>query len=152
MLQAVVFQEIVFQVTHHGVQLCDRIAQRCSCCKDNALAACLFVEVSAFEEKIESFLRSRIGNSGYILQFCGDEQVFELMSLIDEQTVDSELFKGQRIVLICFFEPIELLLQTLTGTLHSLDLELRAFALFKFLDTTQNIVDLALNGHDLSLL
>ena len=74
------------------------------------------------------------------------------MSLIDEQTVDSELFKGQRIVLICFFEPIELLLQTLTGTLHSLDLELRAFALFKFLDTTQNIVDLALNGHDLSLL
>ena len=53
------------------------------------------------------------------------------MSLIDEQTVDSELFKGQRIVLICFFEPIELLLQTLTGTLHSLDLELRAFALFE---------------------
>lgn len=74
------------------------------------------------------------------------------MGFIDEQTVDSELFKGQRIALISLFELIKLLLQTLTGTLHSLDLELRAFALFKLLNALQNIVDLCLNGHDLSLL
>ena len=74
------------------------------------------------------------------------------MGFIDEQTVDTELFKGQSIVLISLFELIKLLLQTLTGTLHSLDLELRAFALFQFLDTTQNIVDLALDRHDLSFL
>ena len=43
-------------------------------------------------------------------------------------------------------------MQALTSTLHSLNLELRAFALFKLLDTTQNIVDLALNGRYLSLL
>lgn len=73
------------------------------------------------------------------------------MGFIDEQTVDTELFKGQRIVLIRFFELVKLLLQTLSGTLHSLDLELRAFALFQFLDTTENIVDLALNRHNLSL-
>ena len=101
-LQAVVFQEIVFQVTHHGVQLGNGIAQRCASCKDNALAACLFIEVSAFEEKIKCFLRSRVGNSGYILQFCGDKEVLELVGFIDEQTVDTELFKGQSIVLTCF--------------------------------------------------
>lgn len=50
--------------------------------------------------------------------------VFELMGFIDEQTVDTELFKGQRIVLSCLFELIRLFLQALTGTLHSLDLEL----------------------------
>lgn len=72
-------------------------------CKDNALIACLFIEVSAFEEKIKCFLRSRVGNSGYILQFCGDEQIFELVGFVNEQTVDSELFKGQRIVLISLF-------------------------------------------------
>ena len=74
------------------------------------------------------------------------------MGFIDEQTVDSELFKGQCIVLICFFELVKLFLQTLSGALHSLDLELRAFALFKLLNTLQNIVDLALNGRYLSLL
>lgn len=146
-----VTQEVILQVTHHGVQLCDRIAQRCASCKDNALAACLFVEVSAFEEKIKCFLRSRVGNSGYILQFCGDEQIFELVGFIDEQAVDTELFKCQRIVLSCFFELVKLFLQTLSGSLHSLDLELRAFALFQFLNALQNIVDLALYGHDLSL-
>ena len=73
------------------------------------------------------------------------------MGFIDEQTVDSELLKGQRIVLSCFFELVKLFLQTLSGSLHSLDLELRAFALFQFLNALQNIVDLALNGHDLSL-
>ena len=74
------------------------------------------------------------------------------MGFVNEQTVDSQLFKGQRIVLICLFELIKLFLQTFTGTLHSLDLKLRAFALFKLLDTTKNIIDLALDRHDLSLL
>ena len=46
------------------------------------------------------------------------------MGFVNEQTVDSELFKGQRIVLISLFELVKLLLQALTGTLHSLDLEL----------------------------
>ena len=58
------------------------------------------------------------------MQFCGDEQIFELVGFVNEQTVDSELFKGQRIVLISLFELGKLLLQALTGTLHSLDLEL----------------------------
>lgn len=74
------------------------------------------------------------------------------MGFIDEQTVYTELFKGQCIVLIRLFELIKLLLQALTGTLHCLDLKLRAFALFQLLDTTENIVDLALDRHDLSLL
>lgn len=74
------------------------------------------------------------------------------MGFIDEQAIYTKLFKGQRIVLIRLFELIKLLLQTFTGTLHSLDLKLRAFALFQFLDTTENIVNLTLDRHDLSLL
>ena len=52
------------------------------------------------------------------------------MCLVNEQAVNTELFKGQSIVLISLLELVKLLLQALTGTLHSLDLELRAFALF----------------------
>jgi len=148
----VIVQEVILQIPHHGVKLCNAVTERRSSGKNHAFAASLFIEITAFEEQIKCFLRSRIGNSGYILQFCGDKEVFELMGFVNEQTVDSELFKCQRIVLIRLFELIKLLLQALTGTLHSLDLELRTFALFQFLNALQNIVNLRLNGHDLSLL
>ena len=98
-----IVQEVIFQVTHHGVKLCNAVTERRARGEDHALTVSLFIEITAFEEQIKSFLRSGVGNSGYILQFCGDKQVLKLMGFIDEQAVYTELFKSQRIVLIRLF-------------------------------------------------
>lgn len=69
------------------------------------------------------------------------------MCLVYEKPVHTELFKGDSAVLVDLFKPVKLFLQTLSGFLHSLDLELRAFAPFQFVNAFKNIIYLALDNY-----
>jgi hypothetical protein len=47
-------------------------------------------------------------------EFCRREKILKLMSLIDEQFINTKLFKSDCVVLISLSKPVKLFLQTLS--------------------------------------
>ena len=91
---------IALQIPHHGIQLCHGVADGSSGCEDHAAPTGFLIQILALHIHIRRFLGICSGNTGYILHFCIQKEVFVRMRLVHEQTIHAELLKGYNIILL----------------------------------------------------
>lgn len=85
------FHLVVLQVSLHGIELSDRIAQWGTCGKEHAAAVVPLLQVTALNEKVECLFRAcQIPQARYPTKRGGDEQVLEFLSLIDNQGINTQ--------------------------------------------------------------
>ncbi len=89
---------IMLQITHHGVKLGHAVRYGRTRCEHNAFVVSNLVNISAFQKHIGRFLCIGGGKSCNIPHFCIEEQIFERMSFVHIQAVNTKLFKGDNII------------------------------------------------------
>ena len=89
----------ILEIPHHGIKLGHGVAYRSSRCENDTTPTGDFIQIAALHKHIRRFLRFRGGKTGNIPHFCIQKKVFERMTLIHKQTVNTQLLKGYNIVL-----------------------------------------------------
>ena len=133
----------ILEITHHGIKLCHGVAYGSTRCEDNTTTTGDFIQIAALHKHIGRFLRFRGGKSGNIPHFCIQKEVFERMTLIHKQAVNTQLLKGYNIILAVVCQQfIQTGLQGFPCLFHLFDGETFTALLFQFSNGTFNLVNL----------
>ena len=143
MQQSGFLQQIVLQIPHHGVEFRHGIADRGSGGKDNALSAGDLIKIAALCEHIRGLLRVRLTNAGNIPHFCGEEQIFEQMSLIHKELIHAKFLKVNDIILTALvIQLFQTGLQRFSHPFQLLDGITLAVLTFRLVNALKDLVDL----------
>ena len=141
--QVLFLERTVLEITHDRVKLGHGVADGSTRSEDNATTAGDLVHITALHKHIRRFLGFGSGQTCHISHFGVEEQILERMALVYEQSVNTQLLKGDYIVLfVCGKELIQSGFQRFSGFLHLLDGEVFATLPFQFCDCTLDFINL----------
>ena len=92
-------QRVILQIPLDGVKLHHGIADRGAGCKDNASAACDLVQVLRFHKEVAGLLRLGLCDTAHIPHLGRQKEIFEIVALVNENAVNTQLLKGHKAVL-----------------------------------------------------
>ena len=152
MQQSLAFQQVILQVPLEGVHFHHGIGDGGTSGKDNASAARDFVQIPALHVQVAGLLGFRLGDAAHIAHFGIGGEVFVVMGLVHEDAVNTQFFKGHKIVLAALVvQLLQLGLDLLAAALHLLDGEVFCPILLCLGDAGHDIVDLLLQNFPLPL-
>ena len=148
MAQPHLLQGVILEITHNGVQLHHRVADRGSGCKGHALAACQLIQVLTLCEHIAGLLCIGLGDTCDVPHFCVEEHIFIEMRLVHKQAVNPQFLKCNYIILSrLVVQLLQLCFQCFLCFFHLLDRKTTAVLTPGIGQSQRNVVDLTLyNG------
>jgi len=99
MRDAALFQKVRREITEDGVHLGHGVGNRRRCCEDDAAAGQL-ADVAGLHEHVEGAVAVAVREAGDAAHLCRVEEILVQVCLIDEELIDTEFLKGQRVVLV----------------------------------------------------
>mgnify|MGYP000293737629 CR=1 FL=1 len=118
-------QRSVLEILLHGVHLHHAVGDGCAGGKHNASAAGQLVQIPALHIQVAGLHGLGLADAAHIPHFCKCGEILIVMRLIDEDTVNAQLFKGHNIILAgLVIELVQLLLDRFLGSLQLLDGEI----------------------------
>ena len=144
-------QRSVLEILLHGVHLHHAVGDGCASGKHNASAAGQLVQIPALHIQVAGLHGLGLADAAHIPHFCKCGEVFIVMRLIDEDTVNAQLFKGHNIILAgLVIELVQLLLDRFLGSLQLLDGEIIPTVFLQFRNAVQHFIQLLLQDGTLS--
>ena len=138
-------QRSVLEILLHGVHLHHAVGDGCAGSKHNASAAGQLVQIPALHIQVAGLHGLGLADVAHIPHFCKCGEVFIVMRLIDEDTVNAQLFKGHNIILAgLVIELVQLLLDRFLGSLQLLDGEIIPTVFLQFRNAVQHFIQLLL--------
>ena len=151
-LQVVFKQGVILQISLYGVKLYHRITDRRSCCEYCSSAARQLVKVSAFHNQVGAFMRFGLCDTADVSHFGCEKQILVVMALVNKEPVNTQLLKGNNIVLAALVvELLQFGLERLFALFKLLDREVFSLVRFQLGDTVGNIVNLLFKQGSLTL-
>ena len=89
----------VLEILLHGVHLDHTVGNRRSGCKHNAASSCQFIQIAALHIKVAGLHGFGLADTADISHFGESGKVLVIMSFVDKNAVNAQLFKGYNIVL-----------------------------------------------------
>ena len=145
-------QRSVLEIFLHGVHLHHAVGDGCAGSKHNASAAGQLVQIPALHIQVAGLHRLGLADAAHIPHFCKCGEVFIVMRLIDEDTVNAQLFKGHHIILAgLIVKLVQLLLDRFLGSLQLFDGEIIPTVFLQFGNAVQHLIQLLLQDGPLAL-
>ena len=144
-LQAVLLQRPVLEITLHRVHLGHAVADWRTRCKHNAFSAGHFVEVSTLHIEVGTLLRLILRDTGDVSHLCVKEGVFVVVRFVDKQPIDAEFLKCDHVILAALIVQLfELRFQPALRFLKLFDRKPFGIVIFGFLNALNDFVNLRL--------
>ena len=150
--QIIPFEGAVLEIFLHGIHLNHTVGDRCTGRKHNAAASGQLVQIPTLHIEVARLHGFRLADTAHVPHFRERGEVLVVVCLVNENTVNAELFKGHDIILPgLVVQLVEPLLDRLLCALQLLDGEVVASISFELCYAFQHLIELLLQNSSLSL-